>query len=413
MDAKLPVFIISGKSPLGDPGGYPAYSHTLSHVLSDLGHKVYTLAVGKERLVEKDTYAEIHTLPSRLLRFIPVFKHLALAGLPYYSILFAWEIVHITKRRNINNFILWGMGPWAFAGVILKLILPRDKQMIMMSSYFTSTRHEMKGAFDSIRIKDYGILPKIRYFLVYEIVAKFFHIFEKLALNNCSVVIIHYNSTKKIIQKYFHVPKEKIYKFSWYSEIFKREGESLSLQKKYQHPFIVSICRQDPRKGLNFLIRAVEILSDEFPTIHCEIVGTGSFLHNNKKLVEKLRLTKYISFPGFVSDIKPILSAADIAVIVPLAQGSSALTVSEAMSYGKAIVGSNCDGVPEDIKHNMSGLIVRKGDEVDLANALRRLIKDTKLKDRLGNSAYKAYKSNFGFEKMKMEIARILSNLQN
>lgn len=409
MKSKFPVFIISGKSPLGDPGGYPAYSHTLSHVLSSLGSKVYTLSVGKKYSVEKGAYSETHTLPSRLLRFIPVVKHLALAGLPYYSILFAQEIKKIIKREHINRFIVWGMGPWAFTGAVLKLTLPKNTKMVMMSSYFTGTRHEMKGALDSIRLKDYGLLPKIRYFLVYSIVAWIFHVFEKLTLNASDAVIIHYNSSKRIIQKYFNVPDKKIYNFPWYNEIFKREGESAVLKEQYKHPFIISICRQDPRKGLNFLIRAIGILSKEFPNIRCLIVGTGSFLKLNKNLVNKLGLAKYIEFPGFVADIKPILLESDIAVIVPLAQGSSALTVLEAMSYGKAIIGSDCDGIPEDITNNVSGLIVKKGDEFDLANALKRLINNPNLRKELGDNAYKAYKNRFGFGKMQDEIRKVLS----
>lgn len=408
MKKKSPIFIISGKSPLGDPGGYPAYSHTLSHSLSDLGYKVYTLAVGKKKSIEKGEFAEIHTLRSNLLHLIPVVKYLALAGLPYYSVLFAKEIVSIIKKNKIDNFILWGMGPWTFVGVILNLMLPKGVKMIILSSYFTSTRHEMKGALDAIRIKDYGVLPKIRYFLVYEIVARFFHVFEKLALNASDTVIIHYDSSRRIIQKYFNVQSKKIYKFPWYSEIFKREGKEIS-KKEFKHPLIVSICRQDPRKGLNFLIRAIGILAKDFPNIHCLIVGTGSFLELNKNLAKKLNLANFIHFPGFVADINPILKEADIAVIVPLAQGSSALTVSEAMSYGKTIVASGCDGIPEDITHSVSGLIVKKGDEFDLANALKRLIRDPNLRKELGNNAYKAYKNRFGFGKMQDEIRRVLS----
>lgn len=406
---RIPVFIISGKSPIGDPGGYPAYAHTLSHVLSSLGYKIYTLSVGKKYSVEKTDFAEVHTLPSRLLRFIPVIKHLALAGLPYYSIIFALEVRKIIKKEDISSFILWGMGPWALPGVFLKFTLPKNVKMTMMSSYFTSTRHEMKGALDSVRIKDYGLLPKIRYFLVYAIVARVFNLFEKLTLDACDGVVIHYNSSKRIIQKYFNVPDKKIYNFPWYNEIFKRVGKPAALRSQYRHPLIVSICRQDPRKGLNFLIRAIEILSKKFQNIQCLIVGAGSFLKPNIELANKLGLDKYIEFPGFVADIKPILQESDITVIVPLAQGSSALTVLEAMSYGKAIIGSDCDGIPEDITNNVSGLIVKKGNEYELADALRKLIENSTLRNKLGRNAYKTYKNRFGFEKMQDEIKKVLS----
>lgn len=408
MEQKPPIFIISGKSPLRDSGGYPAYSRTLAITLTSLGYSVHTLAIGEADTVKKTEYGEVRLLTTKLIRLFPLLRHLALAGLPYYSIIFAREIQRIIKEKKIKAFILWGMGPWAFPAVLLKLFVPRKIKRTIIVSYFTSTRHEMKGALDAIRIKDYGVFPKIRYFLVYTVVAQVFQFFEQLTLNYSDLVVIHYQSSKKIIQKYFRVPDKKIHLFPWYTEIFKRKGATSSLKQSYSHPLIISICRQDPRKGLNFLIRAVKILSKEIPDINCLIIGTGSFLKLNQKLIKKLGVEKNITMPGFISDIKPVLKEADIAVIIPTAQGSSALTVLEAMSFGKAIVGSNCDGIPEDIVHNSTGLIIKRADEEALAKALRKLIKNPQLRDKLGKNAYLAYKNRFGFDKMKLEIKKML-----
>lgn len=406
---RTPIFIISGKSPLEDPGGYPAYAHTLSNILSSLNYKVYTLAMDKTKSIKKTGYGEIHFLSSRILSWFPFLKSLALAGLPYYSIIFAREIVRIVKEENIDSFILWGLGPWGFPGFVLRFMLPKGIKMTVATSYFTSTRHEMKGALDAIRIKDYGIGPKLRYFIVYEIVARIFHIFEKVTLMNSDLVIVHYESSKKIIKKYFNVNDRKIYLFPWYNEIFKRKGNDISNISQYKHPLVVSICRQDPRKGINFIIHAIKIASKTIPKINCLIVGSGSFLDLNRKLVEKLKLTRYVNVIGFASDIQPILAQADIDIVVPLAQGSSALTVMEAMSYGKAIIASDCDGIPEDIKDNVNGIIVKKGSEKAIADAIIKLVKDKKLRTRLGKESFNSYKNRFGFDKMKNSIKEVLS----
>lgn len=405
---RTPVFIISGKSPLGDPGGYPAYAHTLSAMLFDLNYEVHTLAIDKSRSIKKTPYGEIHFLSSKLLSMLPLLKSLALAGLPYYSFIFAKEIVRIAKKEKMDNFILWGMGPWGFPGFILKFLLPKDIKMTMVTSYFTSTRHEMKGALDAIRIKDYGITPRLRYFIVYHLVARIFHIFEKLTLMNSDLVIVHYESSKRIIKKYFNVNDKKIHIFPWYSKIFKRKGKDLAGTNRYRHPLVVSICRQDPRKGINFIIHAIEIAAKTIPDINCLIVGSGSFLNLNRKLVEKLNLTKNVNVVGFASDIHPILTQADIAIVVPLAQGSSALTVGEAMSYGKAIIASDCDGIPEDITDNVNGIIVEKGNEFAIADAIIKLVTDKELRIRLGREAFNSSKERFGFEKMKNSIKEVL-----
>lgn len=405
---RIPVFIISGKSPLGDPGGYPAYAHTLSTMLFDLNYKVYTLAIDRIKSIKKTPYGEIHFLSSKILSHLPLLKSLALAGLPFYSIMFAREIVKIVKKEKIDSFILWGMGPWGFPGFILKFLLPKGIKMTMVTSYFTSTRHEMKGALDAIRIKDYGISPKLRYFIVYELVARIFHIFEKLTLMRSDIVIAHYDSSKRIIKKYFNVQDKKIYSFPWYSKIFKRKGKDVAAAQ-YRHPLVVSICRQDPRKGINFIIHAIKIALKAIPNINCLIVGSGSFLKLNRQLVEKLGLTKNVAVVGFASDIHPILTQADIAIVVPLAQGSSALTVSEAMGYGKAIIGSDCDGIPEDITDNVNGIIVEKGSEIAIAKAIIKLVKNKDLRTRLGKQALESSKNRFGFDKMKNNIENVLS----
>ena len=406
---RRPVFIISGKSPLQDPGGYPAYAHTLSHMLFDLNYKVYTIAIDKSRSIKNTPYGEIHFLTSRILSLFPFLKHLALAALPYYSIIFSREVVRIVKQEKIDSFILWGLGPWGFPGFVLRFLLPKDVKMTVVTSYFTSTRHEMKGALDAIRIEDYGMWPKIRYFIVYEVVARIFHLFEKATLVSSDLVIVHYESSKKIIKKYFNVEDKKIHLFPWYNEIFKRKGKDFPNTTEYKHPLIVSICRQDPRKGINFIIHAVKIALKNVSDINCLIVGSGSFLKLNRELVEKLKLAKYIQVMGFASDIQPILDQADIVIVVPLAQGSSALTVIEAMSYGKAIIASDCDGIPEDITNNVNGIIVKKGDEKDIANAILKLVKDKKLRIRLGEEAHNSYKNRFGFDKMKNDIKKVLA----
>ena len=410
MKNKIPVFIISGKSPLGDPGGYPAYARSLAVTLTSLGYPVYVLAIGKNSGVYKEKYGDVYISNTILLKFFPFLNQLALSALPYYGFIFSNQVRKLVKEKKIDNYILWGMGPWTYPGVLLKIYSAQAK-MTMISSYFTSTRHEMKGAVDSIKIKDYGIIPKLKYLFVYEIIARIFYLFEKITLVFSDLIVIHYESSRKIIKEEFNVNTKKVRMFPWYTETFKRVGSNKNATKKFPHPLIVSISRQDPRKGLNFIIHAIKIVAKKYPDIKCLIVGSGSFQNLNKKLAEKLKVTKNVIFPGFIPDIEPVLQEADITVVVPLKQGSSALTVIESMSYGKAMVVSDCDGIPEDIKNNYSGLVVPKGNEQAIAEAIEKLIENPKLRKKLGDNAYKAYKEKFGFEKMKNDIDKLLSSI--
>jgi len=222
------------------------------------------------------------------------------------------------------------------------------------------------------------------------------------------LIVIHYNSSRKIIKKHFGINPKKLFIFPWYTEIFKRKVKDTVVKISFSHPLIVSISRQDPRKGINYIIRAIKIVSQQIPNVKCMIVGTGSFYKLNKKLVNKLGLSKIIEMPGFVADINPILKQTDVAVIVPLRQGSSALTVFEAMSYGKAIVASNTDGIPEDLENNKSALIVPAANEEKTAEAIIKIISNKKLKKRLEKNCEKRFNTRFGYKKTKEALKKIL-----
>lgn len=409
MKHKPSVFIISGKSPVGDSGGYPAYAYNLARMLTSLGYEVSIFAVRDTSSVKKTSFGTIYFASTKVIRIFPVLRHIALAGLPYYSIILYKAMKKILVSSGTNSCIVWGMGPWGFPGVFLKLFAPRSTSISLFTSYFTSTRHEMRGAYKAIKVDDYGIGTKLKYFMVYNVVARMFHLFEQLTLWWCDCIIVHYRSSESIMQKYFSVSRAKIVRFPWYVDIFPREGPQSKTLKSFSHPLIVSICRQDPRKGLNFLIRAMKEVARVKPEAHCLIIGSGEFLELNKKLVQKLHLEKNVSVLGFVPDIRPILHEADIAVVVPLAQGSSALTVLEAMSYGKAIVASRCDGIPEDITHEHSGLIVPPGEAHAIAQAIIRLMQSPALQKRLGTGAIAAYKKRFGLKKMRQNLLDVIT----
>lgn len=407
---KPQIFIISGKSPLGDSGGYPAYAHNLACMLTANGHTVNLFAISDTSRSQKTEFGTVYFSGTKLVRMFPILHHLALAGLPYYTILLYKTMRRVLEMTPHKHCIVWGMGPWGLPGVFLKLFPPHGSTVSLLTSYFTSTRHEMAGAYRAIRIGDYGFLPKVKYFLVYHLIARIFHMLEQITLWWCDQIIVHYKSSEKIVKKYFALrPRQTIIRFPWYVDIFSREGKQTKSLLSYPHPFIVSICRQDPRKGLNFLIRAMEAVVNVNPRVHCLIVGTGELLEPHKNLVRKLHLDHNVSVVGFVPDIRPLLKEADIAVIVPLAQGSSALTVLEAMSYGKAIIGSRCDGIPEDIDDGKSGLIVPPGDEGAIAQAIIRLIQNPVLRKRLGAGAYAAYQKRFGLQKMQQSLQHVIS----
>ncbi|MBL7036450.1 glycosyltransferase family 4 protein [Candidatus Microgenomates bacterium] len=415
---KLPVFLISGKSPVTKPGGYAAYSHNLAKVFIKLGHKVYIIAQGDKNNITKTKIGDEHLVNSSLIDKLPFFKSLELAALPFFSYLFVKEIEKIIVKNKIDKFIVWGAGPWSYAGVSIKNKFKNRVKFIV--SYFTTFPHEMRGSYNAINVADYGFVTKLKYFVVLNVVAKMYARLENSIVHTCDIVACHYNSTKKILKKEFSLPNKKMNKIAYYVEIFQRNDkktkEDLKLEKSLSKVFktkktLVIICRQDPRKGINFLLRAFKTVREKTDNIKLIMVGSGSMFKSNQKLAKKLGISSDVIFTGFVSDFKTILKKSDVFVFPAVEEGSGSLSILEAMKEGKAIITTKCDGIPEDIVNRKDGILVPMLDEHSLSDAILEVINNPKLIKKLGNNAKKAYISKFSFDYMKKDVEKLLSTI--
>lgn len=408
--SKLPVFIVCGKSPIQSyGGGYSTFALNLATVLTSLGYKVYIIAVGEKNKEIKTSYATIVTFKTFLFDYYTT----ALPSLPIASVIFVSGIKNIVKKKGYDKFIVWGIGPWGFAGAILKLQL--RKRVIFLNNYFTTLRHEWKGGLNAIRVKDYGLLLKVKFWIIYYSVVMLLSFFERFVLSKADYIITNYNSTEVILQKEFHIQKSRFLRTTFLTKIYSRDakrGKTLDkadLPKKY----LLYLSRQDPRKGINFLLHAIAIICKSNPSymIPVVIAGTGQMLDANKKLAKKLGIHTWVTFAGFINNSESILKNASVFCFPTIEEGAGALIINEAMSLGVPIVSTRCDGIKEDIEDRESGLLVPMGDSAAFAHAVLELLKNPELAKKLGNNAKKRYKERFNYQSMKKDIEHVLSKV--
>ena len=264
------------------------------------------------------------------------------------------------------------------------------------------------------RIRDYGISTKLKYLFVYYIIARIYSFLSTLVISMSEKIVTHYKSTEEILKSESQINTNKFIRMRYFVEVFKKEIRtpvSKRMQKAFdsRKPIVTSICRQDPRKGINYLLHALVLVKKQIDC-ECLIIGAGILRDANKRLARKLQLSSVI-FPGAVADIHTILRKSSVYVLPTVEEGSSALSVIEAMSQATPIVSTDCDGIPEDIKHEYSGLLVPPHNSILLAQAIVRLLKDKQLAMKLGSNAKKTYDEKFEFLGMKQDVERLLQSL--
>lgn len=405
----FPIFIVCGKSPITSyGGGYSSFALNLAKILKRLGFEVYILAIGEKKLVEKTDCGTVIILSFSFFNL----KFTALPGLPFYSYFFSKEIIRIINNNNISGCIVWGIGPWGLAGKFLKDEL-KDK-VIFVNNYFTTIEHEWNKGLQAVRIYDYGILLKIKFFIIYHTIVKILSIFEKEIITSVDCIITNYKSTETILKSQFNINEKKIIRSSFYIEPYARNVKHIgdsdvnSLPPKY----ILFLSRHDPRKGVNFLLRAIKLLSLKKIEIPVVIAGAGEMLEANKKLAKKLKL-KNVLFLGFVNDARPLIVKSTIFCLPTLEEGAGALIINEAMYLGATIVTTACDGIVEDVIHMKTGVLVPPGDEVALAEALEKTLNDDSLRKYLSQNAKTMYLKRFSLKKMTDDTKKIIEELVN
>ncbi len=180
---------------------------------------------------------------------------------------------------------------------------------------------------------------------------------------------------------------------------------------------LLTLARILPRKGIKFLILAMDILIKEHKIENLKLLIVGpdcGELTNIKKMISKMDLSDSVVITGAVAydQVKSYLGACDVFVLPSLYEGMP-LALIEAMAAGKAVIFSDLPCARDVIKDQENGLLVKPGDGASLAGAILKLYKDRGLRDRLGrNAANKAQSFDYGPESklIQQQYQDILAN---
>ena len=154
-------------------------------------------------------------------------------------------------------------------------------------------------------------------------------------------------------------------------------------------------------KGHRYLIRSIArlraITDIRFILV---LAGDGPFLEEIKGLTKELGLEKHIIFTGFRSDIKNLYNGSDIYINSSEHEASS-FNIIEALATGLPVVATDKGGNNDIInEQNDCGILVQYDDVDDTAGAIKRLMEDPTLKERLSKNALKAVDEKFNLVKM-------------
>jgi glycosyltransferase involved in cell wall biosynthesis len=155
-------------------------------------------------------------------------------------------------------------------------------------------------------------------------------------------------------------------------------------------PLILVMSRLHEKKGIDTILRAVA----ECPGIYLWLAGEGPERVQYEALSRQLRIDDRVRFLGWRTDRAALYNAADI-VALPSRFEPFGAVIPEAWSVGKPLIATRAAGAAAYVTDEFDGLLCPIDNPPALASAIRRLLADPDLRQRLTAGGTETYRRLF------------------
>ncbi len=171
--------------------------------------------------------------------------------------------------------------------------------------------------------------------------------------------------------------------------------------KRIPNRLLVVTNTEDRKKGILYLFQALRLLPPEVKLTVVDEVNEQSYAYGLRK---EMNLESRVTFTGRLT-IERLVEQYNLATVavVPSVYEGFGLPAAEASACGTPVVSTTGGALPEVIAHEESGLLVPPMNPDALASAIKTILNDSELRQRLGTGGRKRVERLFTWEKAAKE----------
>jgi len=178
-------------------------------------------------------------------------------------------------------------------------------------------------------------------------------------------------------------------------------------------PVIIFASRMLRDKGVGEFVEAARFLRDS--GVNCRFVLVGDGDAENPASVPAAELAEWqhsgiVEWWGRRDDMHNVLSQAHVVCLPSYREGLPKVLI-EAAACGRSIVTTDVPGCREIVRHGENGLLVPVGDAMALSEALRKLIEDAPLRQKMGKRGREIAEADFSVAKIAQETLAVYRSL--
>ncbi len=153
------------------------------------------------------------------------------------------------------------------------------------------------------------------------------------------------------------------------------------------------------RKGHRHLFAALKMLHPQRPQLRVLLFGQGPLRAELEARASRDGLASIVRFVGFRDDLPRWMGGLDV-LAHPADREGLGIALLQAQAAGVPVVASRAGGMPEAVQDGTTGFLVAPADVPALADALRRLVDDPALRERMGAAARARVLEHFSIDAM-------------
>lgn len=206
----------------------------------------------------------------------------------------------------------------------------------------------------------------------------------KLLTLGSELIIVNGADQTDVVRRLYSVPAHKIVYISLIPRIAAAKWAEGVREAELQT--ILFPGKAQPRKGLEFLIRAQPFVTEKMPNARFLIAAHGEDLPRCRALV--VDESKFEFQEGFLTSAKmaECFQKASL-VALPYLSASTSGMLTTAYVFGKPVVATNVGALPEYVQEGKTGFLVPPADPERLADAIVRILNDNALHRRMEENA--------------------------
>lgn len=212
-------------------------------------------------------------------------------------------------------------------------------------------------------------------------------------------------------------PMEKCFQWGYFPEIEEKNLDALfQLKEQNKVPEILYAGRLLPLKHVSDTLKAVHNLTEKGIDVHFTIIGDGESAGEIKDYIKENNLEKQITMLPFMSPekVREYMDRADIYVFSSNFYEGWGAVVNEAMNSACALVVSHAVGSAKYlINSGENGYIYSFADVNELTEKLEKLAKDSSLRRKFGENAYKTVSEIWCAKNSAARFLQLSETIQN